>query len=144
MLDCCVTGLRFVNKICTDYLLISFSNQTTGESRVHLFELIVQPVSLKNRFQASSSPGNEINTYKWQQAAHVQFPAEITSWCPVPTPLINGLNCNLSSQMPIAAALTPVVAIALSNGSIVVCRCDNLQQVIQNSVSVYISHEGQD
>lgn len=131
-----------------------------------LYELVVQPVALKSRFQTTS---NElINTYvshflkikynyffkvlkimlmfqRWQQTSQVQFGCTIAAISTLSLQLTSSFGSGSGSSMQnslqnqsqqTATTMTPLIAASLSNGSLILARCDNLQQV---RITIYLS-----
>jgi hypothetical protein len=60
-IDHSISSIQFVNKTNTDSLLISLINQVTGSSWLCLYELVLQPVTLKSRFQSGNN--EHVNSY---------------------------------------------------------------------------------
>lgn len=76
-----------------------------------------------------------VPSQKWQQTSLIQFGSLISSLTTLALPSVPGLSLNMQNQnqsqtqQTMGAILTPLIATALSNGSIVLSRCDNLAQV---------------
>ncbi|OXA39234.1 Mediator of RNA polymerase II transcription subunit 16 [Folsomia candida] len=157
MLDHSISSVKFINKCDTDHLLISLTNRLTGSSMLYIYELVAHTVTLKSKFNQSSaaiSTGSDVvNTFRWQQTSHIQFGSSISSICSLPSPLIPNINSSISptttttssssgssssmqnQNQQTATVLTPIIATALSNGCIVLSRCDNLQQICSYSTT---------